>query len=304
MSVDKVSPLSPSPVDSVGTRSGGHSRAAPSSPKRAPDSMRALSSPLTTIEEADAVATSELFGSKYYNLSSSALAAISIGSDQPSPRGASGGALASSAYAASRAPQRDSSALLAGRLPQDAVARLTVAAIRENATAQGKPIIHALQTLTVADTASLPSQNEANAQPALQTSFVVNDKSGAQTTVDFYLTRTGLSDWEVVAYDRLGASTSGGFPYSSPPLLVDHLVIDPATGQIMASIAGQLFFTRPNGESPDGRAALLAFAGMIFLASIICTLVVANEGHALAASAIAAAGAYGAMLAAGSKRLF
>jgi hypothetical protein len=304
MSVDKVSPLSPSPVDSVGTRSGGRSRAAPSSEKTAPDSTRALSSSLMMIEEPDAVAQGELFGSGYYNLSSSALAAISIGNDQPSPLGSSGGALASSAYAASRAPKSDRSVSVAWRLPQETAARLTLATIKENATAQGKPIVLALQALTVADTASLPSQNETNAQPALQTSFVVNDKPGSQTTIDFYLTRTGLSDWEVVAFDRRDASASGGFPYSSPPLLADRLVIDPATGQIMASIAGQLIFTGRNGESPDERAALVALVGMILLASIICTLVVAIEGHALAAFAIAAAGAFGATFAAGSKRLF
>lgn len=303
MSVDKVSPLSSSPVDSVGTRSGGHSRTTPSLEKMAPDLTRALSSSPMMSEEPDSVASGE-FGSGYYNLSSSALAAISIGNDQPIPLGSSGGALASNAYAASRAPQRNGSALVAARLPQETVARLTLAAIKENATAQDKPIIHALQALIVADTASLPSQNEANAQPGLQTSFVVNDKFGSQTTLDFYLTRTGLNDWEVVAYDRRDASTSGGFPYSSPPLLVDRIVIDPATGQIVASIAGQLLFTRQNGEAPDGRAAMLALAGIVFLASIIWTLIVANEGHALAAFAIAAAGAYGATLVVGWKRLF
>jgi hypothetical protein len=305
MSVDKVSPIPPSPVDPLGAKSGD-ARPAFSPTNVATEATRAFTSLAAAAPNSAALSSSKTLLPSYYNMPSSVLAAMSLQSEgEEVGRLVAGGgdALASIAYESTRTPRAKQVETIAARLPQEAIARSALAALEQNAMAQDKPVLRALRSMIIAEPSALPSQNAPDAQFGLQTSFVANDKFGNPMILDLYLARTGRNSWEAAVYNREDASLNGGFPYSAPPLLVDRLMADPATEQILASVAGQILFSKQNNASSMS-PALFALAGVIILASIIWSFLVASDGHAFVAVAIAAAGVYGATLAARSKWLF
>jgi hypothetical protein len=302
MSVDKVSPLPSSAMDPAGSKNGGYSRAV-LGPRinGAPESARVTPAHPVTAQNSGALSPGQSLTPAYD--ATTTLVAISLEAEvaAASRLTNAGGALASMAYDAARAQQPNHPGSLATILPHDVLKRFTFAALRENSIAQGKPIIDALQSMAVADPSRLPSQNAAKAQYGLHTSFVADDNFGNPAILDLFITRTAFGAWEVAAFDRQNASQGGGFPFAAPPLVVDRLVKDLSTEQIVSSIVGQMVFPTQNADWSDGRPVLLVVAAAILISSIVFAFVVAREGHALVAFAIAAAGAYGATLAWRSK---
>jgi flagellar hook protein FlgE len=95
--------------------------------------------------------------------------------------------------------------------------------------------------------ANLPSTNSAGSTYTAATSLVVYDNLGGSHTINTYFTNTGPNTWEVDAYDASGASTNGGFPYSSGPLATQTLTFNPTTGAL--SSGSPPSFTVPSGQT-------------------------------------------------------
>ncbi len=96
-------------------------------------------------------------------------------------------------------------------------------------------------------TANLPSSNSANSQFTAETSLVAYDDLGGAHTINFYFTNEGGGQWEVDAYDAAGASSGGGFPYSSGPLATNTLTYSSTTGGLTGG--SPFTFTVPGGQT-------------------------------------------------------
>ena len=111
---------------------------------------------------------------------------------------------------------------------------------------------------TVVATADLPSANVAGSTFTSETSLVTYDNLGGSQSVNVYYSKTGANTWEVDVYSAADASTSGGFPYSSGPLVTATMNFDPSTGALTSVMTGtpaaattptgSLPFTVPNGQ--------------------------------------------------------
>lgn len=101
-------------------------------------------------------------------------------------------------------------------------------------------------TATAVAAANLPSTNSASATYTAKSSLVTVGNLGQEITVDLYSTKTGPNTWEVTAYDKAGASATGGFPYASGPLASQTLTFNPADGQLASGT--NLSFSVPGGQ--------------------------------------------------------
>lgn len=102
---------------------------------------------------------------------------------------------------------------------------------------------------SVTAAANLPSANASTAAYEGKTSLVTYDNLGNEVILDVYTTKSAASTWEVSAYDRSTADSSGSFPYSSGPLATTTLSFDPTTGQLATSSATTQTVAVPNGSS-------------------------------------------------------
>ncbi|HMN70968.1 MAG TPA: flagellar hook protein FlgE [Rhodoblastus sp.] len=96
--------------------------------------------------------------------------------------------------------------------------------------------------------ANLPSSNSASASWTSKSSLVVYDNLGSKVTLDVYFTKTGANSWETAVYDQ-SASSSGGFPYSSGPIVTENLQFDGTTGAITSPAGKTLDLSVPNGQT-------------------------------------------------------
>ncbi len=94
---------------------------------------------------------------------------------------------------------------------------------------------------------NLPSTNSASATYTAKSSLVTIGNLGQEVTLDLYSTKTGPNTWEVTAYDKAGASSTGGFPYASGPLSTQTLTFDPNNGQLVSG--STLGVTVPGGQA-------------------------------------------------------
>lgn len=94
-------------------------------------------------------------------------------------------------------------------------------------------------------TGSTPSANVSGSQYTAETSVVAYDDLGAAHTINLYFTKTGTGTWEADAYDAAGASTGGGFPYSTGPLTTQTLNFSSTTGGLTSG--SPFTFTVPGG---------------------------------------------------------
>jgi len=293
MSVDKVSPLPSSPVDPAGARSGGHPRAGTIAPPGATFSARAFPSA--------AMANVEPLSTFHDDLPVSVLAAVTLHGDGQTAAPLPAVVGATAAYGQPNGSWAKLPALIDGRLPQAEIIRLARTTFKEYAATQDMPLVHSLRAAPIVEADRLPSLNASDADHAVRTLVVASDASGNQTALDLYLARTGQNSWEAVVYQRDDASISGGFPYMSPPLSVDRLAIDPATGQILASMAGlhlpkALRLDAP--RAPEAISAELIFAGAIVVATIVSGVALAINGHPVWATMAICLGAHAAIRAA------
>ncbi len=101
---------------------------------------------------------------------------------------------------------------------------------------------------TIIAPASLPSANSATSQFDGKSSIVTYDNLGNQVLVDMYFSKTANNTWEVAAFSKADASSTG-FPYSSGPLTTATLNFDPANGGLTGASSGSLSISIPNGQT-------------------------------------------------------
>lgn len=123
----------------------------------------------------------------------------------------------------------------------------------------------------------LPSDNDANSGFTAKTSLLAFDNLGNEVLLDIYFAKTSLGEWEVVIFDREGA-TNGGFPYASGPLEQATLSFD-ANGQLSGGPV------EISVAVPDGATMKLDFSQMTQLAADFT--IMAADVNGTAPSAVA-----------------
>jgi hypothetical protein len=238
MSVDKVSRLPNSPVDSLGPRSGG---AHPTPPNLAHPGGAQFVATSAAIARPGA-AQAALNAISFDNLSLPLPASATLDNDVARATKSAADAV-STTYARESAQNAAIARLVGGRLPADTIMREVAAALRENAAERGEPPRRFVEDAAVVEDARLPSRNSDDARFTMLTSLRALDEQGEAKTFDLYVTRTGARQWEAVVYQRDEAPP--GFPYAAAPISVDRVVIDPATAQILACVASQILPREP-----------------------------------------------------------
>jgi flagellar hook protein FlgE len=107
--------------------------------------------------------------------------------------------------------------------------------------------------------ANLPSANTASSTYSEKTSMIMYDNLGASHTIDLYMTNTGTNTWEVSAFDHAAAASSGGFPYTSSPLVTQTLNFSPTNGKLTSGSPLSI-------AVPGGATMSLNLSGMTQLA--------------------------------------
>lgn len=113
---------------------------------------------------------------------------------------------------------------------------------------QAKLQVNLPSNATATPAVQLPSTNSASAEYVGKTSMVGYDNLGNEVVVDVYTAKTAANSWEVSVYNNAGASSAGGFPYSSGPMSTLSLSFDGATGQLTTA-PPTLSVNIPNGSA-------------------------------------------------------
>jgi flagellar hook protein FlgE len=121
-------------------------------------------------------------------------------------------------------------------------------ALAAHGSTDGQLQVNLPSNADVTAAADLPGANASTATYAGKTSLVTYDSLGNQVTLDVYTAKSAAGTWEVSVYDHAGASSTGGFPYSSGPITTTSLSFDSA-GKFTSSSPTSLSFTIPNGEA-------------------------------------------------------
>ncbi|MBG0809624.1 hypothetical protein IY145_09555 [Methylosinus sp. H3A] len=184
-------------------------------------------------------------------------------------------AISLSAYGPSAAALSGLPRLVGERVPLRIVVREAQAAARSAAEARGESTEEFLENAAIVPRSRLPSRNADDAAPTIRAALLVRDGERDTATIDIYLTKTGPGAFEATTYDRDFAATSGGFPYSAPPLSVDRINFDPAYQAIISVVAGQP--RRRSGPaagsaSPLGSLAVSAVIGVATFVAVMLTL--------------------------------
>lgn len=96
---------------------------------------------------------------------------------------------------------------------------------------------------------NLPSTNSPSATFSNKSSVVVIGNQGQEITLDLYSSKTATDSWEITAYNRADASSTGGFPYGSGPLDTQALQFDPNNGQLSATSPSTMTMAVPGGQN-------------------------------------------------------
>jgi len=135
---------------------------------------------------------------------------------------------------------------------------------------------------TVVAAGSTPANVVAPAIPTYtdKTSLVTYDNLGTPVTLDIYMTKIASTvgppaadNWEVDVYNSANAAASGGFPYTTAPLLTQTLAFSPSTGQPIAG--SSLSIAIPNGQTMT-----LNMGGMTQLATVYAVNAATTNGNA------------------------
>ncbi|HEX2841753.1 flagellar hook protein FlgE [Hyphomicrobium sp.] len=97
--------------------------------------------------------------------------------------------------------------------------------------------------------------NDTTAVYSAKTSLTAVDNVGREVTFDVYYTKTGANTWEVAIFDQSQRDpTTKSFPYGTagdPPLALETLSFDPATGKLDLALPSPTSITIPvpNGQN-------------------------------------------------------
>jgi flagellar hook protein FlgE len=132
---------------------------------------------------------------------------------------------------------------------------------------------------------NLPSTNAAASSYTSKTSITAFDNLGTPVVLDVYLANTGSGNWEMDVYDA-STATSGGFPYSSGPILTQSLSFDPTNGNLLSGSPASI--PVPNGQNLNLDLSNMTQLGAAFTinnvsvngnaASAIASLSISSDG--------------------------
>lgn len=257
MSIEKIAPLSHSPVDALTARPGAPIPVTPH-----PTSVAAGSLPAF---EAGTPAN-------FFDSISLPLPAYAQQNDEPTPAHPLGATYARESALANVAQ------LVSGRLPPTAIALEVAAMLRNAANDHEISIMHLIADTEAIKPNLMPSRNAAESRFSLFAPLLAYGDEGETTPLDIFLTRINARQWEAAVFRRPIDLAEPGFPYSEPPIDLYRLVIDPSTGQILASVAQQLAkrdFLSPSTQPPVDLGRALR-AAMIVIAATGATFIIAK----------------------------
>lgn len=250
MSVDRIAPLpAPTAVEPPAARAGGASPRA-TAPAPAPSAA--------TMPNEGGASAGAFFDSISLPLPDNAHAA-------PAPT--RNAAYAQQAVAA-KLPQ-----LVDGRPPTDAVAREVETLLRVAAATRETTPARLIDDTPLLKDARRPAENAPDSRFSLHTAFAARDGDGALATLDLYLTRASARQWEATVFRRDAEAPDGGFPYPHPPISIDRVVIDPATGLALACVA-QHFVPREFAPMEAVAMAGALRAGMFAVAVVSISVII------------------------------
>jgi flagellar hook protein FlgE len=111
----------------------------------------------------------------------------------------------------------------------------------------GAMTVNLPSSATAVAAANLPSANTASSTYTDETTLVAYDNLGSAHTLNVYFTKTGTNTWEADVYDSSTASSNGGFPYSSGPLVKQTLTFNASTGALASG--SPMTVPVPSGQS-------------------------------------------------------
>jgi hypothetical protein len=153
--------------------------------------------------------------------------------------------------------------LVDGLLPDALLRREVETLLRRQAEARRLDVTRLIEKSRETPEGRLPSRNVKDARFTFRGRLAAADDEGRLKLFDLYLTRTGPRQWEAAVFDRDPSRAGQVFPRVTPPVETRRLLIDPATGLVMACVAQQM---GASGFETAARAALFpAAAGRALL---------------------------------------
>lgn len=171
---------------------------------------------------------------------------------------------------AKEAAELELALLSAGRLPSQAVVAKAAAMLRAAAAERDATIEAVIDRTAVVEIERTPSRNRPSAQSAFRESFAARDENGDIEKFDLHLTRVGARQWEAVVFRCDETAAAFEFPYPTPPISVDRLVIDPSNGLILACVAQQI---APRFEA-QSTAFLAIMRAITFAVAIVAATII------------------------------
>jgi flagellar hook protein FlgE len=120
--------------------------------------------------------------------------------------------------------------------------------LQANPTTEGHLYFNLPSNDPVVAAANLPAANAATAEYSGKTSLVTYDSLGNEVTLDIYAAKSASGAWQISAFDKATAASTGGFPYTAAALASTTLTFD-SSGKLTTSSPTSLSFTIPNGAA-------------------------------------------------------
>ena len=142
----------------------------------------------------------------------------------------------------------------------------------------------------------LPSRNVSLARSNIRLDFTAEDDTGRQSPVDIYIARSARDTWECAAFWRHDASGIGGFPYATPPFIIDSFRVDRTTAQIISAATLAMLPPRQEGGPISSPLATLISGGPVLFGLLILLSTPTIARHPLLAATVGSLIAIGALV--------
>lgn len=137
-----------------------------------------------------------------------------------------------------------------------------------------------------------PSRNDAGSRSAIRSAVLAKDGAGDPVALDLHLARTGVSGWEVAAFDAGRRGARDLFPYSDDPLGVAESQFDARSGQFCLSDRRRMLQVVPQpvverGSAGPGRSRAALVVAVLFAAFFAALFAVLGAVATLAGRSLA-----------------
>lgn len=127
--------------------------------------------------------------------------------------------------------------LVDGALPEAVLRRDVETLLREAAAARGVDVARLIAQAAETPPERLPSRNLKGARYSFRGRLAAAGEDERLRRFDLYLTRIGARQWEAAVFERDPSRAGQIFPRAAPLLEAHRLVIDQATGVVLACVA-------------------------------------------------------------------